>query len=181
MDTTLSRNWWALVLRGVIGVAFGVMALTWPGMTWLVLTLFFGAYIFVDGVFALVSAFSGESHARNWWSLIVEGVLGVLVGAITFFWPGITALTLLYLVAFWAIATGAFEIATAIRLRREIEGEWALALAGVVSLLLGLAILIMPLAGLLTVVWLIAAYAIAFGTLLIVAGLRLRSRIGAVG
>src|SRR5271166_358478 len=110
-----------------------------------------------------------------WWALLIEGLAGIGVGIITLLWPGITALVLLYLIAFWAVVTGVFEIVAAIRLRKEIRGEWLLALSGVLSVLFGVALIVSPGAGALAVVWLIGAYAIVFGALMIALALRLRS------
>jgi len=174
MVVVLARNWWALALRGVAAVLFGIMAFAWPGMTLGVLVLLYGAYALVDGVLAITAALAGRTWGMPWWALLLEGVLGITVGILTFAWPGITALVLLYLIAAWAVATGVFEVVAAIRLRREIRGEWLLALSGVISVLFGIAMVINPVGGALAVVWLIGAYAIAFGVLLIALGFRLR-------
>jgi len=175
MEFALSRNWWLLVVRGVLAVLFGVMALLWPGLTFLVLVLFFGAYALLDGIAALVSAVSGHHGRDRWWALLFEGIVGIAAGGITLFWPGITELALLAVIAFWAMATGIFEILTAIRLRRQMEGEWTLGLAGALSFVFGALVVLMPRAGALALVWLIAAYAILFGVLLIALGFQLRN------
>jgi uncharacterized membrane protein HdeD (DUF308 family) len=174
MVVVLARNWWALALRGLAAVLFGIMAFAWPGMTLGVLVLLYGAYALVDGVLAIIAAVAGRTSGMPWWALLLEGVLGITVGILTFAWPGITALVLLYLIAAWAVATGVFEVVAAIRLRREIRGEWLLALSGIISVLFGVALVINPVGGALAVVWLIGAYAIAFGVLLIALGFRLR-------
>jgi uncharacterized membrane protein HdeD (DUF308 family) len=169
----LAGNWWALLVRGLAAVLFGLAALFWPGLTLLVLITFFGAYALVDGIFALVAGLRG-SEARRRWLLLAEGVLGVLAGLITFFWPGITALVLLYIIAFWAIFTGILEVMIAISLRREIENEWLMALSGVLSILFGLALAVLPGVGLLSLVWLMGIYALVFGIALVVLGFRVR-------
>jgi uncharacterized membrane protein HdeD (DUF308 family) len=174
MVVVLARSWWALALRGLAAVLFGIMAFAWPGMTLGVLVLLYGAYALVDGVLAIIAAVAGRTSGMPWWALLLEGVLGITVGILTFAWPGITALVLLYLIAAWAVATGVFEVVAAIRLRREIRGEWLLALSGIISVLFGIALVINPVGGALAVVWLIGAYAIAFGILLIALGFRLR-------
>jgi len=169
----LARNWWALVLRGLFAVLFGIGAFAWPGLTLGVLVLLFGAYALADGVFAIVASLVGSPRQLPWWALLVEGLIGVAVGIVAFVWPGITALALLYLIAGWAIATGLFQVVAAFRLREEIHGEWMLALGGVLSVLFGLALVVSPGAGALALVWMIGAYAIAFGILLIALGFRL--------
>ena len=171
----LARNWWVLVLRGVAAVLFGLAAFVWPAITLTALVLLFGAYAFVDGIFAVVAAVSGPVRQARWWVLLLEGIAGILAGVLTFIWPGITALVLLYLIAAWALITGILEIVAAVRLRQEIEGEWLLALSGIVSVLFGLYIAALPGAGALAVVWIIGAYALVFGVLLLALGLRLRS------
>ncbi|HLK60488.1 MAG TPA: HdeD family acid-resistance protein [Chthonomonadaceae bacterium] len=173
-----ARNWWALALRGVLAILFGVLAFAMPLNTVTVLVWLFGAYVLVDGIFACITAVRAAGHGERWGFLLFEGILGILAGIITFAWPAITVLTLLYLIAFWAIFTGALEIAAAIRLRKLIENEWMLALTGGVSLLLGILLILAPAAGLLVLAWMIAwmvgAYAILFGLLLLGLAFRLR-------
>jgi uncharacterized membrane protein HdeD (DUF308 family) len=168
----LAGNWWALLVRGIVAVLFGLVALFWPGLTLWVLILFFGAYALVDGIFAIVAGIRGTGGRR--WLLFAEGALGVLAGLVAFFWPGMTALVLLYVIAFWAILTGIFEIVMAISLRREIENEWLMALGGVLSVIFGLILAVLPGVGLLSLVWLVGIYAIVFGVSLIVLGFRVR-------
>jgi uncharacterized membrane protein HdeD (DUF308 family) len=146
-----------------------------PGITLTALVLLYGAFALVDGVFAVAAALFGRRRGMPWWAMLVEGLFGIAIGILTFAWPGITALALLYLIAAWAVITGVFEIAAAIRLRQEIQGEWLLALSGALSVLFGVVLVLYPGAGALAVVWLIGAYAIAFGVLLLVLGFRLRS------
>jgi len=175
MVHALARNWWALVLRGLFAVLFGIAAFALPGITLGALVLLYGAFALVDGIFAVTSVMVGRPRGMPWWAVLVEGLFGIAVGVITFLWPGITALALLYLIAAWAVVTGVFEIVAAIRLRKEIEGEWLMVLSGILSVLFGVALVVYPGAGALAVVWLIGAYAIAFGVLLIALGFRLRS------
>lgn len=172
----MARKWWAIALRGLAAVLFGLAAFVFPQITLFVLVAMFGAYALVDGIFALVAAFSRAAGREQWWALLAEGLTGIGIAIVAFAWPGITALTLVYLIAAWAVVTGILEIVTAARLRREIEGEWLMALGGVLSIVFGALLVIYPLAGALSVVWLIAAYAIAFGVLLIVLGFKLRGR-----
>lgn len=174
MAVVLARNWWALFFRGLFAVLFGILAFFWPGLTLTVLVLLFGAYSLVDGIFAIIAAVNAPKQMERWWILLLEGVAGVIVGALTFFWPAITALVLLYLIAAWAIVTGIFEIAAAVRLRRTLASEWLLGLSGVLSILFGVVLMVMPVAGALAVVWLIGAYAVIFGLLLMGLAFRLR-------
>ena len=173
MVNTLSHNWWTLVLRGLAAVLFGILAYVWPDITFTVLVLLFGAYALWDGVFALIGAFRAQGERR--WLLVLEGLVGIAAGLVTFFWPGAATLAILTIIAAWAIVTGVFEIIGAIRLRKEIEGEWFLLLSGLLSVLFGIALVIWPVAGLVAVTWMIGAYAIIFGILLIVLGFRLRN------
>jgi uncharacterized membrane protein HdeD (DUF308 family)/sporulation protein YlmC with PRC-barrel domain len=163
----------------VAAILFGILAFAWPGITLFVLVLFFGAYMLVDGLFAIVAAVRAAGREARWWLLLIEGVLGVLAGLVAAFWPGLTALALLYFIAAWAIVTGILEIAAAVRLRREIAGEWALGLSGLLSLLFGVLLVVIPApAGILSLLWLIGVYAIAFGVVLLVLAFRVRNQSG---
>jgi uncharacterized membrane protein HdeD (DUF308 family) len=174
MLESLTRYWWLVVLRGVAAVIFGVLALIWPRITLFVLVIMFGAYAFVDGIFTLGSVLFGQRQGRRGW-LVLEGIAGILIGVLTFFWPGATTLALLWLIAAWALVTGVLEIAAAVRLRKEIRGEWLLTLSGVLSVLFGILLIVWPTTGALAVVFLIAIYALAFGAALIFLGVRLRA------
>jgi uncharacterized membrane protein HdeD (DUF308 family) len=173
---TLSRNWWLIALRGLAGILFGIITFLAPGMTLAVLVILFGAYAFADGVLTIASAVRRRGATNRWGMLLLEGVVGVAAGVVTLFWPGITALTLLYVIAFWALLTGVLEIAAAIRLRRVITGEWLLALGGIASIVFGVAIALFPAAGALVLVLWIGAYMLVFGVLFVALGLRLRAR-----
>ncbi len=178
MTTILARNWWVLAIRGGVAILFGIGAFLWPGLTLTVLVLMFGAYALVDGVFAIFAGFAARKETERWWMMILVGISGIVIGILTLMSPGITALVLLYFIAAWALVSGIFEIAAAIRLRKEIEGEWLLVLAGILSVIFGLLLLIMPGAGALAVAWMIGSYALLFGILRLVLAFRLRGMKG---
>jgi uncharacterized membrane protein HdeD (DUF308 family) len=171
----LGHNWGWVVLRGVAAVLFGLMAVAWPGITLAALVIVWGAYALTDGILALVAAWQVRDEGRRFWALIVAGLVGIAAGVVTFMWPGMTALALLMIIAAWAFVMGIFQIVAAIRLRKVIEGEWLLGLSGVVSMLFGALMIMNPGAGALAMLAIIAGYAIVFGVLLIVLGLRLKS------
>jgi len=172
----IARNWVWIALRGLAAVIFGVLAFVWPGATILVLVLFWGAYALVEGVFALIAAFKVRDRGKPMWTFAVIGILGIAAGIVTFLWPGITALALLTLIAVWAFFMGIFQIIAAVRLRKEIQHEWLLGLSGVLSVIFGAVMMARPVEGLLAVVWVIAAYSIVFGILLLVLAFRLKNR-----
>lgn len=174
MPELLARNWGMVVLRGVAAVLFGLLILFVPAITFAVLIFYFGALALIDGIATVVAAATNRVGAerRGWY--FVSGVLGIIAGLVTFFWPGVTALALLYVIAIWAIVMGAGEIAAAVRLRQVIEGEWVLMLAGVISVVFGILIAIFPGAGALALVLWIGWFALVVGILRIILGLRLR-------
>jgi uncharacterized membrane protein HdeD (DUF308 family) len=171
----LSSKWWTFVIRGVLAIVFGLLAFLLPGITLLGLIFLFGAYTLADGVFNIIGAFQPDHQNRRWWVLLLEGIVSIAAGVIAFVYPGITALALLFVIAAWALVTGVLEIVAAIRLRRQIRGEWMLILAGVLSIVFAVLIVARPGVGALALVWWIGAYAIAWGALLIALGFRLRS------
>src|ERR1022692_4435784 len=169
MSEYLGRNWGWIVLRGATAVLFGFLALARPGITLAALVFMWGAYAIVDGILAMVSAWQirDQNHGRPLWSLFVVGALGIAAGVVTYRSPGLTALVLLMVIASWAIGVGVLQVVAAIRLRKEIEGEWALGLSGLLSIGFGILAALHPGAGALAVLWMIGGYAIAFGVLLI--------------
>ena len=175
MAKSLSQNWWLVVLRGVLAILFGVLAFIWPAITWLTLIVMFGVYAIVDGIIAIISGFSRTKESPRWWTFLLEGLLGIGAGVVALIWPGLTSLVLIYMIASWAVITGILEIAAAVRLRNEISNEWVLGLGGLVSIGLGILLFFQPAAGGLAIIWTIAAYALIFGVLLVILGVRLRN------
>jgi uncharacterized membrane protein HdeD (DUF308 family) len=171
---SLSRNWWAVVLRGLAGVLLGIITFIAPTISLTALVLVFGAYAFADGILAIATSLRSRGTDR-WWVMLIEGIVGIAAGLVTLIWPGITALTLLFVIAAWALITGVFEIVAAVRLRKVMKGEWMLALSGVLSIVFGVLLLIFPGAGALAVILWIGAYALVFGALFVALGLKLRS------
>jgi uncharacterized membrane protein HdeD (DUF308 family) len=171
----LARNWWVVLLRGLVGILFGLAVLFAPEISLTVLVLLFGAFAFVDGILALASAIRRRGSTDRWWVLVLQGLAGIAVGIATAIWPDITALALVYLIAAWALITGGLEIAAAIRLRKIITREWLLALAGIASVALGIVLILFPGPGALALVIWIGAFALVYGTLLTVLAFRLRS------
>lgn len=170
----LRRDWWLFLVRGIAAILFGIAAFVWPGLTLAVLVIMFGAYVLVDGAFGLFYAIRGRKQLDYWWLWAIEGVLGIIVGVLTFVMPGITALVLLMFIAAWAIVGGALRIITAFRLRKEIRGEWLLIAGGALSILFGVLLVAVPQAGILSVIWLIGFYAVLFGVLFVGLAFRLR-------
>jgi uncharacterized membrane protein HdeD (DUF308 family) len=170
----LTRNWWLVVLRGLLAILFGLASFLWPGLTWLALILLFGIYAIVDGIFAMISGISRSRYSYRWWVFLLEGFISLAAGVIVLLQPGLAGLALVLVIAVWAILTGILEITAAIRLRREIRNEWMLGFAGFVSIVLGILLLFQPAAGGLVITLMIGAYALIFGILLVALGFRLR-------
>jgi uncharacterized membrane protein HdeD (DUF308 family) len=175
MVNVLARNWWALLIRGIAAVIFGILAFAWPGVTWIVIALLFGAYAFVDGVFAIVAAVRAAQSHERWWPFVLEGIVGLAIAAITIYDVRVTIFALYFTIAAWAFITGILEIAAAVRLRQAIANEWLLIVAGICSILFGVLMFWRPITAAIAVIWIIAAYAIVFGVLMIALSFRLRA------
>ena len=173
-------NWWLLALRGLLAVAFGVLAFAWPGPTLLSLVWLFGAFALLNGILSFVLAVKAPKGYAKPGSLILGGLVGILVGLLTFVMPGITALGLILLIAAWAMATGVTEIVTAVKLRKVLPNEWLLGLAGIASVVFGVLLCVQPGIGALVLVWWIAEWALVFGFLLIALAFRMRHAKGGI-
>jgi uncharacterized membrane protein HdeD (DUF308 family) len=169
----LARNWWLILLRGACAIIFGVLTFAWPGLTLLTLVLLYGAFSLFDGVFSIAAAVKGGTAIPRWWLALV-GVLGIAVGILTVTWPQITGLVLLFFIAGWAIASGVLQIIGAIKLRKEIEGEWWLIASGILSVVFGCLIATFPGPGALGLALAIGSFAVVYGIFLIGFALRLR-------
>lgn len=173
MNNLLVRNWWALALRGVAAVLFGIIAFALPGVTLTVLVLFFAAYLLIDGVFALIAGLKAAEHHQRWGALALEGILDLIAGALVVMWPGLTLVVFIYMAAFWALVSGITLLVAAFRLHRQ-HGEWMMILAGILSIAWGVAVAVFPIAGILMWAWWIGAYALIFGIAMLVLAFRLR-------
>ena len=165
---TMSGTWRAMVLRGIVAVLFGLVALFWPGLTLFVLLVCFGVYAMLDGLLAIVAGIRASGGRK--WLLLAEGALGVLAGLVVLFWPGTTALVVVYVISAWAIFTGLLKVVMAVAFRREIESGWLMILGGVLSIVFGVILGAMPGAGLVTLVWFVGIYALILGVALVVLG-----------
>jgi len=169
-----TKNWWTFTLRGIAAIIFGVIALVWPGATIAALTLVFGCYLLVDGIFAVAAGLATSGQFSRWWTVALEGLAGIVLGLMTLVLPGITAQAIIYLIAAWAVVTGVLEITSAIRLRREMANEIVMILSGLISIVLGIMLFAFPLDGAVSLIWLIGVFSLVFGFSLILLSLRLR-------
>lgn len=169
----LAKDWWLLLLRGLAAIAFGVLAIVWPGVTVLWMVLIYGVFALVDGVLAIVAAIKGGREVPRAW-LVITGLAGLAAGVVTLAWPGVTALVLLYFIAAWAVVTGVMQIVAAIRVRKEIEGEWLLIAGGALSVIFGLVLFARPGQGAIALAFAIGVFAVVYGVLLAAFGWRLR-------
>ena len=173
MSAFLAQNWWAIALRGVFGIVFGIIALLMPGVTMAALVLWFAAYMLVDGIFAIVAGIRAATRYERWGALIFEGIVDLIAGAIAIFMPIATILAFVYLNAAWAIITGVALLIAMFRLRPT-HGKWLLALAGLLSIVWGVLLAFAPIAGAVVMTWWLGAYALVFGVALLVLAFRLK-------
>lgn len=175
MSSLLAQNWWAIALRGVFAILFGLIALFLPGVTILSLVLFFSAYMLVDGVFAIVAAVRAANRHERWGLMVLEGIADIAVGVIAFLWPGLTVLAFVLMIAVWSIISGALMTAAGFRLNRTYGRGW-LIFGGIVSVLFGILLIIAPLIGAVVLTWWLGAYALIFGIALLVLAFKLKGR-----
>ena len=174
LAAALGRNWWLLLVRGLVAIVFALLTWAQPGVSLAALVLVFGIYVLADGLLGVWSAIAKRRDNRHWWLLLLWGLVGIVVGVMTFIMPGITGLVLLMYIAAWAVITGVLQIVAAIRLRKEIKGDWLLILSGLVSVAFGVLLFLQPGAGALAVAWIIAAYAFIFGVLMVLLAFKVR-------
>lgn len=174
LAAALGRNWWLLLLRGLVAIVFALLTWAQPGVSLAALVLVFGIYVLADGLLGVWSAIAKRRDNRHWWLLLLWGLVGIVVGVMTFIMPGITGLVLLMYIAAWAMITGVLQIVAAIRLRKEIKGEWLMILSGLVSVAFGVLLFLQPGAGALAVAWIIAAYAFILGVLMVLLAFKVR-------
>jgi len=179
MSALLAQNWWAIALRGVFAIIFGIIALLMPGAAMLALVLLFAAYLLVDGIFAIIAAVRAARRQERWGWLIFEGLVDLVTGGIAAVWPLITIVAFALLMGAWAIVTGALLLGASYRLNVP-HGRWLMALAGAISVIWGVLLIIWPLIGALVLTWWMAAYALIFGVAMLVLAFRLRRRRPAV-
>lgn len=178
MARSIGRHWWALLIRGIVAILFGIGALIWPGITLIVLVSLFGAFALVDGIFSVIAAIGERGH-DHWGWLLVGGLIGIIIGIITFFWPHITVLILLDIIAIWAILTGIFDFVVAFTYHQPAGREILLIIGGVISLIFAAILLFHPVAAVLGIIWVIGIYAIILGILWIIRAIRFRSLVHA--
>ncbi|HEY5527066.1 MAG TPA: HdeD family acid-resistance protein [Candidatus Anoxymicrobiaceae bacterium] len=179
----LEWKWWSVVLRGVAAAAFGIITLAWPDITRLTLAVVFGLFVFISGALEIYNAIAAKRIDEPYILMLSVGTVGVIIGLISFIWPSVTALALLYLIAIWAIVTGVFEVVIAVQLPITRMGKWLLGVAGVISVAFGIVLISRPTGGATAVIWLIGAYAILFGVLLMALGFmiwRIRQQVTSV-
>lgn len=175
ITSVIANRWWAVMLRGLAAILFGILTFTAPGTTLLAITILFGVYAIVDGALDMAFAWRRAHEGRRWGWLVFEGLIGIGIGIAALAWTEITAMAFLTLIAVWALVTGVAELAAAIRLRRHIRGEWMLAAGGILSIALGVVLLLFPRAGAMVLMSMIGTYAILFGLVLVFLGVRLRA------
>jgi uncharacterized membrane protein HdeD (DUF308 family) len=175
LNTTLAENWWAVAIRGILGIAFGLIALLFPGATILSLVIVFAAYLLVDGIFELISAVRAARRHERWGMLTFAGIVNIVTAVLAVLWPGLTVLAFVLMTAAWALVSGGLILAAAFRLNIQ-HGRWWLVLGGAASVVFGVLLFLAPLAGAIVLTWWLGAYALLFGVVLLILAFKLRSR-----
>jgi uncharacterized membrane protein HdeD (DUF308 family) len=175
MSEVLAESWWAVGLRGILGILFGLICLLTPGLAVEVFVILFAAYMLVDGVFAIAAGIKAARNGERWGLLILEGIVDLAAGLVAVLWPAITLVALIWLIAIWAVVTGALMLAGAFSLNLD-HGRWWLALGGIASIIFGILLVIEPLIGAVVLTLWIGAYAIVFGIFLLILAFQLHSK-----
>jgi uncharacterized membrane protein HdeD (DUF308 family) len=175
MLAQLKQNWWILALRGALAVLFGILAFVWPVATAFAFVFILAAFAFIEGIFAFIGAFGWGLPGTQRFLLILIGLLGIAVGVCAVIYPGILAVTLVLIVAWWAIVTGIMQLVVAVEMRKSIPNDWLLVLGGIISVLFGVLLIWRPLAGVLTLAYLFGFYALLYGIMLIAVSFRVKS------
>ncbi len=178
MIEIIINKWWVFFLRGLVAIVFGVLALIWPQITLLTLVILFGAFILLDGIFSVIAGVTSRRENYYWWTLLFTGLLEITIGMLTLFWPNVTGIILLYLIASWAVIIGILDIILAIQIRREIKNEWMLIIDGIFSVLIGVVLFIFPAASAVALAWLIGLFATLLGIVFVILAFRLRKLAG---
>jgi uncharacterized membrane protein HdeD (DUF308 family) len=175
MKSGLGRSWWMVAMRGILAVAFGLYALFVPGLALAAIIMAFGVVVLLAGILAIVAGMRRQAEHQPSWPFVIEGIICVALGLLALIKPGATAVAWLYLISGFAVVSGILHIVAGVELRKQVEGEWVLILNGILTTILGILMVLLPWAGLLSLVWLIGAYSLFFGVLLLVFAFRLRS------
>jgi uncharacterized membrane protein HdeD (DUF308 family) len=174
MIAEAARHWWALAIRGALAILIGLIAFIMPGAFALGIAVLFGVFMLLNGIFATYAGIQARNTVRHWWAFLLEGLTGIVAGLLTILFPLLGVLVFIYFIAAWALITGLMQIMAAIRLREQIEGEWRMALSGVLSIVFAVLLAIWPESGAIAVSWLIGAYAILFGVILLALAFHLK-------
>ncbi len=174
MIELFTKNWWTFTLRGLLAIAFGILALVWPGATIAVLAIFLGIYLLLGGIFAVVAGLATSGKNSRWWTLVLEGLAGIILGLVALFFPGLTEEIIVFMVAIWAVVVGFLEISSAFQIRHEIANEVIMIISGLLAVIMGILLFVFPIGGVVSIVWIIGVFSIAFGIALILLSLRMR-------
>ncbi len=181
MSSFYQRSWWSLMIRGVLAVIFGMLALFAPAKTLDFLIVLFGIFVLVVGLVATLGAIMHRKESENWWLILIPGVAGIVIGIISMAMPAFTQTVIIYLIAIWALVSGIGQLYSAMKLRRDVEGEWMPILIGIISIVLAVLLFTRPLDAAATVMWLVGLFVLVIGILWILMGFRVRRWTGGQG
>ena len=181
LSSFYQRSWWSLMIRGVVAVIFGLLALLWPDKTLDFLTTLFGVFVLVVGLVATIGAIMHRRESDNWWLILIPGIAGIVIGIISIAMPPFTQTVIIYLIAIWSLVSGLGQIYSAMKIRKDVEGEWIPILIGIISVVLGVILFVRPRDAAATVMWLVGLFVLVLGILWIIMGFRVRRWLGGPG